>query len=88
MGVGEAEPFTGEAVQVRSLPGAGGVVGGDITDAEVVGEDVDNVGWRGGVEVGTKQQGDKETQNHLRDAQETRLLKAERKARSVGWSDG
>ena len=65
VGVGEAEAFAGEAIHVRGLPRAGGVVSGDVADAEVVGEDVDDVGRRGGVEGGAEQQGEEQARNHL-----------------------
>ena len=45
VGVRETQASTREAVEVRGLPSALGIVAGDVADAEVVGKDVDDV-WR------------------------------------------
>jgi hypothetical protein len=58
LGVGEAQPFAGEPVDVRRGDFGYGVVTADIPVAEVIGEDEDDVGWGGGSRcVGRRERG-------------------------------
>ena len=57
MRIGEAQPFLGEPVDVRRLD-VGGAVAAHIAVADIVGEDVDDVGFASRQRAGREETGE------------------------------